>query len=167
MEWPEISKWDAFNDSHIYQCRSTLPTQLPMDCNRASMVVFLAWWFTEIHNNILLYSRHGFEIAFELLKGSQRTGCQTIIVFVTDGQDTDGEQVRCGPGIFLADFPHNPLCILDHYYYLLIFGFRILAFRVFLFLLNNVFGLRGVITLQISYKPLQIVLLFKCIWNQS
>ena len=43
-------------------------------------------------------NRKGFDITFELLGSVPRTGCQSIIVFATDGLDTDGEQVRCGPG---------------------------------------------------------------------
>ena len=46
----------------------------------------------------ILFSRKGFDKAFELLSSKTRTGCQSLIVFVTDGKDTDGEQVRCGPG---------------------------------------------------------------------
>ena len=42
--------------------------------------------------------RKGFDITFELLRSVPRTGCQSIVVFATDGLDTDGEQVRCGPG---------------------------------------------------------------------
>lgn len=37
-------------------------------------------------------------MAFDLVNGKMKTGCQAIIVFVTDGKDTDGEKVRCGPG---------------------------------------------------------------------
>ena len=37
-------------------------------------------------------------MAFDLLKGTSRTGCQSLIVLITDGKDTDGESVRCGPG---------------------------------------------------------------------
>lgn len=37
-------------------------------------------------------------MAFDLLDGKMKTGCQAILVFVTDGKDTDGEGVRCGPG---------------------------------------------------------------------
>ena len=37
-------------------------------------------------------------MAFELLRAKPKTGCQSILVFVTDGKDMDGEQVRCGPG---------------------------------------------------------------------
>lgn len=43
--------------------------------------------------------RKGFERAYDLVSGgTSRTGCQVIMVFVTDGKDTDGEAVRCGPG---------------------------------------------------------------------
>ena len=54
----------------------------------------------------MMFCRKGFEVAFDLLSGKTRTGCQSTIVFVTDGQDTDGEQVRCGPGL---------LCIIKQY----------------------------------------------------
>ena len=37
-------------------------------------------------------------MAYDLLTSSPRTGCQSIIVFVTDGKDTDAESVWCGPG---------------------------------------------------------------------
>jgi len=48
-----------------------------------------------------LYShRKAFKLAFELLQGSARTGCQSIIVFATDGVDNDGDPVRCGPGSY-------------------------------------------------------------------
>ncbi|KAJ8032799.1 Voltage-dependent calcium channel subunit alpha-2/delta-2 [Holothuria leucospilota] len=42
----------------------------------------------------------GFETAFELLRGNTRTGCQALIVLVTDGRDTDGDRVRCDPGYY-------------------------------------------------------------------
>ena len=60
------------------------------------MVTFLT------SNNVKssLFSRKGFEIALQLLRSVPRTGCQSLIVFATDGLDTDGEQVRCGPGKF-------------------------------------------------------------------
>ncbi len=45
------------------------------------------------------FYRKGFDVAFDLLNGRTRTGCQSIVVFVTDGRDTDGEGVRCGPGM--------------------------------------------------------------------
>jgi hypothetical protein len=39
-------------------------------------------------------------MAFDLLNLNQRTAFQSIIVFITDGKDSDGESVRCGEGIF-------------------------------------------------------------------
>lgn len=49
-------------------------------------------------SHLILLCRKGLEIAYDLLKSNPRTGCQSVIVFVTDGQDTDGENIRCGPG---------------------------------------------------------------------
>lgn len=55
---------------------------------------------------LLWWARRGFEVAFDLLNGKAKTGCQSVIIFVTDGKDTDGEEVRCGPGL-----SHMILCI--------------------------------------------------------
>lgn len=41
-----------------------------------------------------------FEKAFGLLSGNTGTGCQSFIIFVTDGLDTDGGKVRCGKGYY-------------------------------------------------------------------
>lgn len=46
------------------------------------------------------FHRKAFKLAFELLQGGARTGCQSIIVFATDGVDNDGDPVRCGPGSY-------------------------------------------------------------------
>lgn len=51
---------------------------------------------------LLFTFRKGFTIGYDLLTRSPRTGCQSIIVFVTDGKDTDAESVRCGPGKALS-----------------------------------------------------------------
>jgi hypothetical protein len=45
-------------------------------------------------------------MAFDLLNSNQRTACQSIIVFITDGQDSDGESVRCGEGTFFNNKVH-------------------------------------------------------------
>ena len=51
------------------------------------------------------------DVAFQLLSGKTRTGCQSILVFVTDGKDTDGEQVRCGPGYYTrSGYVPGPIC---------------------------------------------------------
>ncbi|KAL3318708.1 hypothetical protein Ciccas_002628 [Cichlidogyrus casuarinus] len=44
--------------------------------------------------------KKGFEKAFNLLKSKTRTQCHSILIFVTDGKDTDGDKVRCGPGYY-------------------------------------------------------------------
>ncbi|XP_071499643.1 voltage-dependent calcium channel subunit alpha-2/delta-3-like [Diadema antillarum] len=55
--------------------------------------------------------KHGFQKAFELLRGRSRTGCQALIILVTDGKDTDGEHVRCGPGYYTrSGFVPGPIC---------------------------------------------------------
>ena len=51
---------------------------------------------------LIVCSRKGFDTAFGLLRSVPRTGCLSIIVFATDGKDTDGEDVRCGPGQFMT-----------------------------------------------------------------
>jgi hypothetical protein len=35
-----------------------------------------------------------------LLSGETGTGCQSFIIFITDGQDTDGDKVRCEKGYY-------------------------------------------------------------------
>ena len=32
--------------------------------------------------------------------GGTGTGCQSFIIFITDGQDTDGDKVRCEKGYY-------------------------------------------------------------------
>ena len=51
------------------------------------------------HSNKKYLNRRAFELAFELLNSNQRTACQSIIVFISDGRDSDGESVRCGEGM--------------------------------------------------------------------
>ncbi|KAL3869469.1 hypothetical protein ACJMK2_042147 [Sinanodonta woodiana] len=53
----------------------------------------------------------GFEMAMDLLKSIPHTGCQSFIVFATDGQDTDGENIRCGPGYYTrSGYVPGPVC---------------------------------------------------------
>ena len=68
-----------------------------MDYHQVSMHTVIHT-FIIIIIKFILSCRAGFDRAFELLKTNPRTGCQSVIVFATDGQDTDGEDVRCGPG---------------------------------------------------------------------
>lgn len=49
--------------------------------------------------DLIFFNRKAFDLAFDLLNSNQRTACQSMIVFITDGRDSDGESVRCGEGI--------------------------------------------------------------------
>ena len=60
------------------------------------------------------FHRKAFKLAFELLQGSARTGCQSIIVFATDGVDNDGDPVRCGPGSYTrSGYVPGQICKYD------------------------------------------------------
>lgn len=61
-----------------------------------------------------MFHRAGFEKAFELLRGKTRTGCQALIILVTDGKDTDGDRVRCDPGYYTrSGYVPGPICKYD------------------------------------------------------
>lgn len=60
------------------------------------------------------FDRKSFKLAFELLQGAARTGCQSIIVFATDGVDNDGDPVRCGPGYYTrSGYVPGQICKYD------------------------------------------------------
>ena len=60
------------------------------------------------------FHRKAFKLAFELLQGNARTGCQSIIVFATDGVDNDGDPVRCGPGYYTrSGYVPGQICKYD------------------------------------------------------
>ena len=60
------------------------------------------------------FNRKSFKLAFELLQGVARTGCQSIIVFATDGVDNDGDPVRCGPGYYTrSGYVPGQICKYD------------------------------------------------------
>ncbi|EDV25350.1 uncharacterized protein TRIADDRAFT_55341 [Trichoplax adhaerens] len=58
--------------------------------------------------------KKGFQKAFKLLRGSHRTGCQSIMIVITDGEKTDGPKVRCSPGYYTrSGFVPGPICRYD------------------------------------------------------
>lgn len=58
--------------------------------------------------------KKSFKLAFELLQGTARTDCQSIIVFATDGVDNDGDPVRCGPGYYTrSGYVPGQICEYD------------------------------------------------------
>ena len=54
----------------------------------------------DLSNSFYCFSRNAFQKSFELLSGETGTGCQSFIIFITDGQDTDGDKVRCEKGYY-------------------------------------------------------------------
>ena len=65
-------------------------------------------------SSFLWFYRKAFKLSFELLQGNARTGCQSIIVFVTDGVDNDGDPVRCGPGYYTrSGYVPGQICKYD------------------------------------------------------
>ncbi|XP_074641618.1 voltage-dependent calcium channel subunit alpha-2/delta-2-like [Tubulanus polymorphus] len=103
--WDEVGKWHYF-DTEV------------LSCQRDKMVPA-----TVAHRKDLIekiYSlkpggtsemEKGFDMAFDLLQSQGRTGCHSLIVFVTDGKDTDGENVRCGPGYYTrSGYVPGPIC---------------------------------------------------------
>ncbi|KAJ7333705.1 hypothetical protein OS493_015788 [Desmophyllum pertusum] len=58
--------------------------------------------------------KKAFKLSFELLQGNARTGCQSIIVFATDGEDNDGDPVRCGKGYYTrSGYVPGQICQYD------------------------------------------------------
>ncbi|ESO88121.1 hypothetical protein LOTGIDRAFT_165858 [Lottia gigantea] len=103
--WDEVGKWHYFDTE-------------PMSCRQNQMVPA-----TNSHRKDLIEKieklkaggtselQKGFEQGLKLLQSSPRTGCQSLIIFATDGVDTDGEQVRCGPGYYTrSGYVPGPIC---------------------------------------------------------
>ncbi|XP_052774120.1 voltage-dependent calcium channel subunit alpha-2/delta-3-like isoform X2 [Mya arenaria] len=103
--WDEVGKW------HFYQ--TTV-----VSCEQKHMVPATIAHRKDLIKNIQDLKpggtselEAGFDRAFDLLKSNPRTGCQSVIVFATDGQDTDGEDVRCGPGYYTrSGYVPGPVC---------------------------------------------------------
>ncbi|KAJ8305297.1 hypothetical protein KUTeg_015842 [Tegillarca granosa] len=88
--WDEVGKWKFFQTSVL-------------SCQENNMVPA-----TTAHRKDLIEKieklkpggtselEKGFEKAYELLRSVPRTGCQSIIIFATDGKDTDGYYTRSG-----------------------------------------------------------------------
>ena len=56
------------------------------------------WAHAQVSPIFVIIFSDAFQKSFELLKGKRGTCCQSFIVFITDGQDTDGDKVRCEKG---------------------------------------------------------------------
>ncbi|CAH1773823.1 unnamed protein product [Owenia fusiformis] len=103
--WDEVGKWHLF-------------TTEVLSCQQEHMVPATVAHRKDLIEKIYKLKpggtselEKGFEMAFDLLQSTPRTGCQSIMVFATDGKDTDGEQVRCGPGYYTrSGYVPGPIC---------------------------------------------------------
>ena len=95
MCWVKLCVW-AFDKRRWYN--SSISSHVSPRISQNVLAPKLLLGFT--HFPCCVLSRKAFKLAFELLQGTARTGCQSIIVFATDGEDNDGDPVRCGPGSY-------------------------------------------------------------------
>ncbi|KAK2171034.1 hypothetical protein NP493_1112g00000 [Ridgeia piscesae] len=91
--WDEVGKWHYFS-TKVLSCQQ----ERLVPATVAHRKDLIEKTFKLVPGGTSELER-GIEVAFDLLNGKAKTGCQSVIVFVTDGKDTDGEEVRCGPGL--------------------------------------------------------------------
>ena len=103
--WNEIGKW------HVYK------TEV-LSCQQDTMVKATLAFKRDLKEKLAKLQPGGtsefetaFDTAFDLFQRRPKTGCQSILVFITDGQDTDGETVRCGAGQYTrSGYVPGPIC---------------------------------------------------------
>lgn len=68
----------------------------------AVSVSLISTWsiFSLFNVCVLLSCRRAFELAYEMLQSSPKTGCQQFVIWVTDEQHADND-VRCEPGHYV------------------------------------------------------------------
>ncbi|XP_005108179.1 voltage-dependent calcium channel subunit alpha-2/delta-2 [Aplysia californica] len=103
--WNEVGKWHYY-DTRVLSCQEERMVKAT-NAHRKDLIEkiekLVAGGTTELEK--------GYDLAFDLLRRAPRTGCQSIIVFATDGKDTDGEDVRCGPGYYTrSGYVPGPIC---------------------------------------------------------
>lgn len=106
--WDEVGKWKSFA-TEVLSCQQNrvVPATLAHRRDLKEKVTELVAGGTSEFDK-------AFDIAFNLLNSNQRTACQSIIVFITDGKDTDGESVRCGAGYYTrSGYVPGPICIYN------------------------------------------------------
>ncbi|EDO28538.1 predicted protein [Nematostella vectensis] len=106
--WDEVGKWYQY-DTEVLSCQKD--RLVPASTSHRKDL-------TEKINNLQAGGtselKAAFKKAFELLKGRAKTGCQSIIIFVTDGEDNDGDPVRCGQGYYTrSGYVPGQLCKYD------------------------------------------------------
>ncbi|CAF2409931.1 unnamed protein product [Rotaria sp. Silwood2] len=103
--WDDIGKW------HVYK------TEV-LSCQQDTMVKATLAFKRDLKEKLATLKPGGtsefetaFDTAFDLFQRKPKTGCQSILIFITDGQDTDGETVRCGAGQYTrSGYVPGPIC---------------------------------------------------------
>lgn len=103
--WNDIGKW------HVYK------TEV-LSCQQDTMVKGTLAFKRDLKEKLAKLKPGGtsefdtaFGTAFDLFQRKPKTGCQSILIFITDGQDTDGETVRCGAGQYTrSGYVPGPIC---------------------------------------------------------
>ncbi|PAA92856.1 hypothetical protein BOX15_Mlig015658g4 [Macrostomum lignano] len=103
--WDEVGKWHYFK-SEVLSCQETKMVPATIEFRKDLMEKI-----DGLKPGGTSELEHGFQMGFELLNSQPRTGCLSILVFITDGKDTDGETVRCGPGYYTrSGYVPGPVC---------------------------------------------------------
>ncbi|XP_060584904.1 voltage-dependent calcium channel subunit alpha-2/delta-3-like [Ruditapes philippinarum] len=103
--WDEVGKWH-FYETTVLSCHSERMVPATI-AHRKDLIKNVE----NLRPGGTSELESGFEKAFSLLNSNPRTGCQSVIIFATDGKDTDGENVRCGPGYYTrSGYVPGPVC---------------------------------------------------------
>ncbi|XP_069125986.1 LOW QUALITY PROTEIN: voltage-dependent calcium channel subunit alpha-2/delta-2-like [Argopecten irradians] len=103
--WDEVGKWKYFS-TDVLSCQTESLVEATI-AHRKDLIEKI----NKLKAGGTSELEKGFDIAYDLLMGNARTGCQSVIVFATDGQEMDGENVRCGPGYYTrSGYVPGPVC---------------------------------------------------------
>ena len=105
------SHWNNIGQWHVYKTKV-------LSCQQDTMVKATLAFKRDLKEKLATLKPGGtsefgtaFNTAFDLFQRKPKTGCQSILIFITDGQDTDGDEVRCGAGQYTrSGYVPGPIC---------------------------------------------------------
>ncbi|CAF1210710.1 unnamed protein product, partial [Didymodactylos carnosus] len=103
--WNDIGKWTEYK-TEVLSCQQDTMVQATLAYKRDLKEKLL-----HLHAGGTSEFENAFDLTFDLFQRKPKTGCHTLIIFITDGQDTDGETVRCGAGQYTrSGYVPGPIC---------------------------------------------------------